>query len=63
MKKVVKEFIDNIMVLTPEEREYIDRFIQGEYIPGLLFKEEKIVERIKNHLMALWKTNNIRAGK
>ena len=63
MKQSVKGFIDRIMVLTPGEREYIDRFMQGEYVPGQLFDDEEIVNRIKNHPMALWKVNNIRANK
>lgn len=58
MKKSVKGLIDSIMVLTPGEKEYIDRFKQGEYVPGLLFEDEEIVNRIKNHPMALWKVNS-----
>ena len=63
MKQVVKEFIDSAMVLTPGETEYIEKFMQGDYVPGLLFDNEEIVNRIKNHPMALWKVNNIKAGK
>jgi hypothetical protein len=51
------------MVLTSGDREYIDRFMQGEFVPGLLFEDKEIVNRIKVHPMALWKVNNIRAGK
>ncbi len=55
-KKLVKEYISNLMVLTKEEKEFLDRFERGEYIPELLFEDKEILERIKNHPMALWKT-------
>ena len=44
------------MILTKEEKEYLDRFENGEYIPELLFEDENILDRIRNHPMALWKT-------
>ena len=55
-KKLVKEYISDLMVLTKEEKEFLERFKIGEYIPELLFKEKEIIERIDNHPMALWKT-------
>jgi len=55
-KKLVKEYISDLMVLTKEEKEFLERFKIGEYIPELLFKEKEILERIDNHPMALWKT-------
>lgn len=54
-KKIVKEYISDLMVLTKEENAFLDRFEKGEYIPELLFEDEKIIERIRNHPMALWK--------
>ena len=55
-KKLVKEYISDLMVLTKEEKEFLDRFENGEYIPELLFDDKEILERIKNHPMAIWKT-------
>lgn len=55
-KKLVKEYISDLMVLKKEEKEFLDRFEGGEYIPELLFEDEKILGRIKNHPMAIWKT-------
>lgn len=55
-KKLVKEYIKNLMVLTKEEKEFLDRFENGEYMPNLLFDDEAILNRIKNHPMAIWKT-------
>lgn len=55
-KKMVKEFIEDLMKLTKEEKEFLNRFEGGEYIPELLFEDKEIIDRIKNHPMALWKT-------
>ena len=55
-KKLVKEYISDLMVLTKEENEFLNKFESGEYMPELLFKDKKVIERIINHPMALWKT-------
>ncbi len=55
-KKLVKEYISDLMVLTKEEKEFLDRFENGEYAPELLFDDKEILDRIKNHPMAIWKT-------
>ena len=44
------------MILTKDEKEFLGRFEKGDYIPELLFEDEKTVARIKNHPMAMWKT-------
>ena len=54
-KEMVKAYIADLMVLTEDEKEFLERFENGEYIPELLFEDERILERIKNHPMALWK--------
>lgn len=55
-KKLVKEYISDLMILTKEEKEFLSKFESGKYIPELLFEDEAILDRIKNHPMALWKT-------
>lgn len=55
-KKLVKDFIADLMVLTPEEKQFLDRFEKGEYTPELLFEDLNVLNRIKKHPMALWKT-------
>jgi predicted nucleotidyltransferase component of viral defense system len=55
VKKLVKKYISDLMVLTKEEKEFLDKFEGGEYIPELLFDDKEILDRIKNHPMALWK--------
>ncbi len=54
-KRQAKNYISELMNLTDKENEYMDRFIAKEYRPELLFDVEEIVERIKEHPMALWK--------
>lgn len=55
-KKIVKEYISELMVLTKEEEEFLEKFENGEYKPELVFDDSEILARIKNHPMALWKT-------
>ena len=54
-KQQAKDYIADLMQLTEREQEYMERFIAKEYVPELLFDDEEIVERIKEHPMALWK--------
>lgn len=52
---IVKYFLQSLMSLTDSEHEYLNRFANKEYCPELLFSDEDILTRIKNHPMALWK--------
>ncbi len=54
-KKIAKNYISDLMVLTTKEKEYLDRFEAKKYMPELLFEDAEMVERVKNHPMALWK--------
>lgn len=54
-KREVKDFIRELMEVTDEEREFMERFEKKEYRPDLLFDDENIVERLEKHPMALWK--------
>lgn len=47
------------MVLTQGEKEFLDRFEGGMYVPELLFEDKDILGRIKDHPMAIWKTRGI----
>lgn len=51
----VKDFINRLIMLNADEQEFLQRFKSKEYLPGLLFDDSNIVDRIKNHPMALWK--------
>ncbi|MGB4590316.1 MAG: nucleotidyl transferase AbiEii/AbiGii toxin family protein [Clostridiaceae bacterium] len=59
-KKLVKEYIAELMILSPNELEFLERFESGKYIPELLFEEKEILNRINNHPMAIWKTRDIK---
>lgn len=54
-KQQAKNYITELMQLTEQEGEYIDRFIRKEYVPKLLYDDEAVVERIRRHPMAIWK--------
>ncbi len=54
-KRQAKEYIASLMNPTDAENDYMARFIAKEYKPELLFDDEEIVERLRNHPMALWK--------
>lgn len=55
-KRTVKSYINDLMTLTPSETEFLERFENKEYVPELLFEDPNILNRIRNHPMALWKT-------
>ena len=57
-KEEAKKFIKELMVLTPEEKEYLELFETGEYRPELLFEGDEIIWNIKEHPMAIWKMKN-----
>lgn len=50
----MKKYIKELMQLTTNEIRYLEMFEEKKYMPKLLF-DEKIVARIKEHPMALWK--------
>lgn len=54
-KEEAIKFIKELMVLTEEEKEYLDMFEKGRYIPSLLFSDNQILENIVEHPMAIWK--------
>ena len=57
-KTEVKDFLSKILVMTESEKEYVREFNDKKYIPELLFEDKEMVNRIKFHPMALWKTRS-----
>lgn len=57
-KTEVKEFLTRLLVLTESEKEYVRKFNNRKYVPELLFEDKNIIDRIKFHPMALWKTKS-----
>jgi len=58
-KSTVKEYISSLMTLTDCEELFVDSFYNGVYQPDSLFDNEDIINRIKEHPMAIWKVKNI----
>ena len=56
VKQTVCEYLTDLLQLTDSERLFIEHFNANEYRPELLFEDETIVERVRDHPMALWKT-------
>ena len=54
-KRQAKDYIAELLQLMEPEQEYMDRFIAKEYVPEFLINDKEIVERIKDHPMAIWK--------
>ena len=59
-KKNVTSFLSELLKLPENETAFLKRFAKGRYEPQLLFDDKDILDRIKNHPMALWRTRHIR---
>ncbi len=55
---IVKKFIDKLMILDESEKNFLSSFENKEYRPEMLFHDQSILERIKEHPMAIWKISN-----
>ena len=58
MKQVVREYLRDILVVDDNIKEFYQKFQKGIYKPELLFEDKKIIERIKEHPMIMWKLND-----
>lgn len=54
-KTAVAEFLKELLCLEADERKFLDEFKAKRYRPELLFDNIDILDRIKEHPMALWK--------
>lgn len=52
---VAKDYLKNVIVLTDEEKAYVDEFRQKRYRPDLLFDDAETISRIKDHPMVAWR--------
>ncbi len=55
-KTIVQNYLAKLMTFTDNEKLFIENFNEGIYQPDLLFDDEDIIERIKEHPMAVWRT-------
>lgn len=62
-RETVKGFLTKLMVFNEEEKMFLYMFREErKFLPEMLFSDEKIIENIKNHPMARWRTREIREG-
>lgn len=56
----IKEYLQALLVLSDNEKEFVKEFANKNYRPELLFDDKEILNRIFSHPMALWriKENN-----
>jgi len=54
-KTIVIDYLSKLMSLTDDEKFFIEKSNQGVYQPELLFDNESIIKRIKEHPMAVWR--------
>lgn len=54
----VHKFLTELLRLDENEALFLRTFSRGEYRPELLFYDTKILERIRNHPMVIWKMKN-----
>lgn len=50
----IKEYLQDLLVFSDNEKEFVKEFADKNYRPELLFEAKEIVERISAHPMALW---------
>ncbi len=55
VKRTVENYLEKLLVLTENEKDFLTLFKQKIYRPELLFENE-ILNNIKEHPMAIWKT-------
>ena len=55
-KAAVSNYLFRLMTLTDNEIQFVEKFYLGVYQPHLLFEDANIIERIKEHPMAIWRT-------
>jgi len=54
-KDLVIQWLQQFLIFSPQEIEYIKLFNQHQFKPEILFEDQNICSRIQNHPMALWK--------
>lgn len=57
-KTDITEFLRELLVLEDDECRFMEEFKAKRYRPELLFDDTTILNRIKDHPMALWKIQN-----
>ena len=50
----VKEQLEKLLQMTPDEKEFVKRYFKKEYLPELLFDSKEICDRLKSHPLVKW---------
>lgn len=58
-KEAVMGYLRDLMNLTASEQEFLTSFSKGKYRPQLLFDDESVINRVRDHPMAEWKIRHI----
>ena len=56
-REKVTDYLKELLLLTPQEKEFIECFGMGEYKPALIFDGD-MLNNVSDHPMAIWKCNN-----
>lgn len=59
---IVGDFLKGLLTVDEGESAFLEGFRKGEYCPDALFSDPEIVERIRNHPMAIYKCSLIGNG-
>ena len=59
MKEKVIHMLNDILVLSSQEKQYLEEFSKANYNPSLLF-DEPIASRVANHPMVKWRIANLK---
>jgi capsule polysaccharide modification protein KpsS len=62
-KKTVTEYLTDTVKFSEKERQFLKKFEAGFYHPELLFDDDDIINKLKKHPMALWKTAKARRAQ
>jgi len=57
--KCVSEWLNDLLFFNEDELSFGKEFSEGRYKPELLFDDPEILDRIKNHPMAIWRASRI----
>ena len=60
-KEDVVMFLDGLLMLTENEKKYLEEFAKGHFDPDLLFDKPSDAERASKHPMAKWRVVNIKS--
>jgi hypothetical protein len=59
-KARVSEFLSELLTLPEKESTFLRQFTSGHYEPNLLFEDGRILKRVENHPIAMWRIRHIR---